>query len=331
MAIIGIGLAIGAPFALGGSSVLNTLGHVGAPMFSILLGLAIISGVAKAGKLQILLASLGHRLPFMRTTAITFATDLAFLSSPAGAAGYVVNVALLRASGASLSVSTTVVGAEQALDFIFFAVAIPVAAITALVPLAALVPAVPGSVCVALLVAVLLFILAFWRGRHFMAAVLHDLVHAIPWVRARQDRIGQFVAELRKQVHTLVTGSANQNVALLALTTLQWITRYGVLWLVLLEFGCKLPFGFVLVLQAVVLHLAQWTGVPAGGGSADLGLAAALGAWASTPTIATVLLLWRFSTLYFPLMIGAFSFVVLTCTRPTDEPINGSRTSSLLG
>jgi uncharacterized protein (TIRG00374 family) len=233
----------------------------------------------------------------------------------------VVNVALLRTSGTSLSVSTTVVGAEQALDFVFFALAIPLAAISALVPLAHLVPTVPRSVYVVLLLAVLLFALALWCGRHFMAGVLRDFLHAIPWFQARQERISQFVAELREQIHTIVNGPAKQNVTLLMLTILQWFTRYGVLWLVLLEFGYKLPFGFVLVLQAVVLHLAQWTGIPAGGGSADLGLAAALGAWATTPTIATVLLLWRFSTLYFPLMLGVLSFVVLTCTRRTNETI----------
>jgi uncharacterized protein (TIRG00374 family) len=253
--------------------------------------------------------------------AITFVTDLAFLSSPAGAAGCVVNISLLRTNGVSLSVSTTVVGAKQVLDFVFFAVTIPIAAISALVPLAHLVPMVSRSVCVALLVAVLLFVLAFWCGRHYMAGVLHNLVHAIPRFQAGQERIGQFVVELREQVHTIVNGTDKQNVALLMLTALQWFTRCGVLWLVLLEFDYKLPFGFVLVLQAVVLHLAQWTGIPSGGGSADLGLALALGAWASTPAIATVLLLWRFSTLYFPLMVGVLSFFVLTSTLRTNDTI----------
>jgi len=321
MVIIGIGLAVGAPVALDGSAALDTLRSVGAPMFSILAGLAIIGGVAKAGKLQILLASLGYRLPFFRTTAISLVTDLAFLSSPAGAAGYVVNVALLRKAGTSLSVSATVVGADQALDFVFFAVAIPLAALSALVPLASLLPKVSGATCLVVLLAVFFSGVALWWSRNSVLGALKTLARAIPWFRARQERIEHFVAELREQIHAIVNGPARQNVALLMLTVLQWVARYGVLWLVLREFGCNLPFGFVLVLQAVVLHLAQWTGVPAGGGSADLGLAAVLVAWTTMPTIASVLILWRFSTLYFPLALGALGFVVLTCTRRANGVI----------
>lgn len=318
IAIIGVGLAVGAPLALGGSAIFDGLRNVDPHLFITLAGLSIVSGVAKAGKLQILLVGLGHRLPFLRTLAITFATDFAFLSSPAGAAGYVVNVALLRSSGTPWTVSTTVVGAEQALDLVFFAVAMPIAVLSALASLAHVVPSVPGSVYVVLLTVALLVACALWCGRHFIVAALRKFVHAIPWFRARQKRIGEFVSELRGQINALINGTAKQNIALLLLTTLQWMTRYGVLWLVLLELGHQMPFGFVLVLQAVILHLALWTGIPAGGGSADLGLAAALGAWVTSQTMATVLLLWRFSTLYFPLIVGALSLVALTCKWRTN-------------
>lgn len=316
--IVGIGLAVGAPFALGGRALLGSLRNVGPQMFMILAGLSIVSGVAKAGKLQILLGSLGHRLPFLRTLAITFATDFAFLSSPAGAAGYVVNVALLRTAGTSWTVSTTVVGAEQALDLLFFAIAIPVAAISALVPLAHVVPNVPESAYVVLLAVPLVAAFSLWWGRQLVVTALRNFVRDMPWFQARQKRIGEFVSELREQVNTLINGTARKKAALLLLTALQWIIRYGVLWLVLLELGYRVPFGLILILQAVVLHLAQWTGIPAGGGSADLGLAAALASWVMRPTMATALLLWRFSTLYFPLIVGALSLVVLTWKGRTN-------------
>jgi glycosyltransferase 2 family protein len=317
MSIIGVGLALGAPFVLGGSTVLNGLRNVGPQMFIMLAGLAVISGVAKAGKLQILLVSLGSRLPFLRTVAITFVTDFAFLSSPAGAAGYVANVTLLKAAGTSWTVSTAVVGAEQALDFVFFAMALPAAAVSAVIPLAQWVPALPGSVYGIFVTGILLAVAGMWWSRHIIGGTLHKIVCAVSWVRARQERIGEFVSELRKQIGTLNDGPVEAKIALLLLTVIQWITRYGALWLVLLQFGYHVPFGFVLVLQAVVLHLAQWTGVPAGGGSADLGLAAALAPWVMSSTMATALLLWRFSTLYFPLMVGALSVVVLTANWRT--------------
>lgn len=319
MAIIGVGLALGAPFALGGSTILDSLRNVDPQVVMILAGLSVIAGVAKAGKLHILLSSLGQPLPFLRTLAITFVTDFAFLSSPAGAAGYVVNVALLRSAGTPWTVSTTVVGAEQALDLVFFAIAIPLATLSALVPLGQVAPTVPGYVYAIVLTIVLISVIGLWYCRHFMVSAVHRFARTIPWIHVRQERISEFIAESREQLNTLMKGTARRNFVLLSLTTLQWIIRYGVLWLVLHELGYQVPFGFVLLLQAVVLHVALWTGIPSGGGGADIGLAVALSSWATSPVIATTLLLWRFSTLYFPLILGALSMAVLTYTWRTNE------------
>ena len=70
------------------------------------------------------------------------------------------------------------------------------------------------------------------------------------------------------------------------------------LWLVLLLLGHRVPFALILLMQCLVLHAALWTGVPAGGGGAELGLSATLAAWVPPTSIATALLLWRMATLY---------------------------------
>ncbi len=313
--IVGLGLAVGTPFVLCGNAVLASLRDVAPQLILILAGLATVSGVAKAGKLHVLLVNLGQRPIFLRILAISLATDFAFLSSPAGAAGYVVNMALLRTAGTSWVDATAVVGAEQALDLFFFAVAMPVAAISGLGPLAQIAPKFSESAYIALLTVVLFGSGGFWYSRHRMIAALYRFVCAVPWLQVKQERFGEFLAELRVQLGTLLHGDANRNLALLLLTTLQWLTRYGVLWVVLLELGYRLPFGFVLVLQAGILHLAQWTGIPAGGGSADMALAAALATWVTSSTMATVLILWRFGTLYFPLITGAFALAGLSGNR----------------
>jgi len=280
-------------------------------MFAVLAGLSIVSGIAKAGKLQILLASLGQHLSFWHTLAITFVTDFAFLSSPAGAAGYAVNMGLLKRANMSWSLAAAVVGTEQALDLIFFTLAIPVAVISAWQAVADELPKLPMTTQIGLSAAAVLLVLGLWQGRHFIAKALRSLAASIPWLRTRRSSIAGFVSELRGQMSALIGGSARRNTALLLLTAIQWMTRYGVLWLVLRAQGHIVPFGLVLAIQCVVLHLALWTGIPAGGGSADLGLAAALAPWVGRPVIATTLLLWRFSTLYFPLVLGALSLLIL--------------------
>jgi uncharacterized protein (TIRG00374 family) len=107
---------------------------------------------------------------------------------------------------------------------------------------------------------------------------------------------------------------------LLLLTTLEWLLRYGALWFALLELGHRLPFAFVMVVQAIVLHAALWTGVPAGGGSGDLALAMSFSPWIPRAVMATALVLWRFATLYCPLALGAMGFALLGPRRNQALP-----------
>ncbi|HEX5125736.1 MAG TPA: lysylphosphatidylglycerol synthase transmembrane domain-containing protein [Rhodocyclaceae bacterium] len=310
LSAVGVGLAVGAPFMLFGN-VLASLQNVASHVIAILAAIAVTSAIAKTGKLQILLRSLGQRPGFVRTFAITLVTDFAFLCSPAGAAGYVANIALLQRTGASWSVATTVVGADQALDLVFFAIAVPIATFFALGPLTQALPKTShfnyaivlliGAACIGVL----------WFNRQRILTVLRAFIRAIPWLRTRQGRLKQFGKDMRVQIAALLNGHPKWNFALLLCTALQWLLRYGALWYALVELHRRLPFGFVLVMQAMVLHLAQWTGVPAGGGSADLGLAAMFSPWITQSTIATALILWRFATLYVPLILGGLGFVVL--------------------
>jgi uncharacterized protein (TIRG00374 family) len=120
---------------------------------------------------------------------------------------------------------------------------------------------------------------------------------------------------VRRQFALLITGPLWRFIALLMLTTLQWMLRYSALWFILLRLGHRLPLGFVLAVQAVVLHAALWTGVPAGGGGGDLGLAAAFAHWVPWTDMATALVLWRFATLYCPLLLGAAGLAALAWRR----------------
>src|SRR5487761_2089777 len=173
-AAVGLAFAFGSPFVLGGTTVLASLRGVAPQLILILAGLATVSGVAKAGKLHVLLVNLNQRPMFLRILAISLATDFAFLSSPAGAAGYVVNMALLRTSGTSWVDATAVVGAEQVLDLFFFAVAMPVAAISGLGPLAQIAPKFSESAYVALLTVALFGSGGLWYSRHRIISTLHS-------------------------------------------------------------------------------------------------------------------------------------------------------------
>jgi uncharacterized protein (TIRG00374 family) len=323
-ALLGVGLSMGVPFILGSHALLAGLRTVPVEVFLVLAASAAVSALAKAGKLQLMQTTLGLRIPFMRTFAITLVTDFAFLVSPLGAAGYGVNIGLLQRAGASWAIATTVVGADQALDLTFFGVAVPIALLFSIGALAHLLPMVSLSTVATTLAGLTILMGALWMCRGYLARALGAAGHLVPWLRVRRSRWDTFRHSVHQQWRLLITGPRDRFVALLLLTTLQWLLRYSALWFILLELGYRLPLGFVLAVQAVVLHAALWTGVPAGGGGGDLALAAAFAAWVPRAALATALVLWRFATLYCPLMLGAVGFLALAWRRRAATPAPAS-------
>jgi uncharacterized protein (TIRG00374 family) len=311
LAVLGVGLAMGAPFVLGAHAVLAGLRSVSLQIFAVLVASAALSAAAKAGKLHLMQTALGLKLRFIRTFTLTVVTDFAFLVSPLGAAGYGVNMSLLQRAGASWALATTVVGADQALDLTFFAAAVPISFLLALGPLTQVTPDFPLPAIVGTLAGLTLVASVLWLCRRPAAAALDAAGRRIVWLRARRARWNRFRQSVGRQWVLLLTGPRWRLAALLVLTTMQWLLRYSALWFILHELGYRLPLGFVLAVQAVVLHAALWTGVPAGGGGGDLALAAAFAPWVPRAAMATALVLWRFATLYCPLLFGAAGFIAL--------------------
>lgn len=319
LALVGVGLATAAPVLLSDHPVFAELRAVSVRVFLLLAASAAVSVGAKACKLQILQAMLGVRLHFVRTLAITLVSDFAFLASPFGVAGYATNIALLRRSGASWACATAVVGSDQALDMMFFAVVIPVSAWLALGQVTQVLPQVNTLMQCAVPLIAMLVAGAVWAYRRQLAAVLDAASRRIRWLERRRAGFGAFRQNLQQQIGLLMAGRRRHVFALLLLTTLEWLLRYGALWFALLELGHRLPFAFVMVVQAIVLHAALWTGVPAGGGGGDLALALSFSPWIPRAAMATALVLWRFATLYCPLALGAMGFALLGLRRNRES------------
>ena len=303
--------ALVVPILLGGSDALATAWNFPLPNLAALTLLTIVSWLGKAQKLRVLLRQLGTPLPFARALGISLATDFAFMATPAGVGGYPANIHLLKRAGVSTTASTAIVLADQLLDLLFFALAIPLSLLVLLST------DLPNGLREAALSMILLLALAgaiivllrhrFWS---WIFASRRSFERR-SWRHRLQLRLLRFLHGMRQQARVLAHADAMFYAILALLTTLQWLTRYGSLWLVLILLGHPLPFAYALLLQALILHAAQWTGVPSGAGGAEIGLAAALAAWAPATSIATALLLWRYATLYLGLAAGGIAWLML--------------------
>jgi len=296
------------PLYFGGEAALRATLSLTASGYAALFALIFASWIARTLKLQLLLRRMGVEVGFVQVFEISLATDFGFLATPAGLGGYAASVYYARRAGASISAAAALTAADQALDLVFFALVLPIAGLaffgTAL-PAQLVTAALATSAGLVAIALALWIAQRQWRG--WPAA----------WQRAGsrwpklQRAVGEFRAQAAAQARMLLGGGPAFLGSAFALTVLQWMTRYGILWLVLVLLGCPVSFWLLLALQALVLHVAQWSGVPAGGGGAELGLTASLATWVPAATLATALLLWRLVTLYFALGAGAIAIARL--------------------
>jgi len=323
---LAIGLALLAAFAvpllLGGRSTLFELAQVPPADIFAITGMAMLGWLARAAKLGLLMRRLDLHPSRARVVAISLATEFAFLATPGGVGGYAAGVYYARGVGASLPCAGSITAADQLLDLMFFALVLPLAVFgLAEVPLPAGLRE-AALVCSALLCAVLIALVAAHRvlGRWLFAP--RGLVSRLPSLRRHAAALRDFFASCSTRLRQLAGGGPRFMLGLFVCTTVQWLVRYGLLWLILAHLGSPLPFAFVLLLQGIVLHAAAWTGIPSGGGGADLGLAAALAPMVPLASLGTALLLWRFATLYLPLVAGLAALLALRVrpARVRSEP-----------
>ncbi len=303
------------PLAVGGRAALVQVLRFAPIDAAALLALAAIAALARALKQCLLLHRLGLRLGIAPSLAVSLATEAAFALTPAGAGGYPASVWLLRRTGARLPTAIATTAADPLLDGVFFAIALPLAALSAVDSSAPTVlRELALATAIALAMVAALATLAWRPLRRLALRLLPRLWRLSPLARRRRALTATTV-RLRRALRRLRRGGLLFLLLALALTTAQWCARYAILWLILDRLGAPLPFALVLLLQALVLHAAQWTGSPAGAGGADLGLGLALAPLLPAPKLAAALLLWRLGTLVLPVAAGALALLALGLHR----------------
>ena len=306
------------PLALGGHDALVAASRIPISGVAGLAGLALASALARAIKLRLLGMRLGQRLGVARSLITSLASDAAFQATPAGAGGYPATVLLLRRGGVPVSAGLAMSAGDQALDTLFFVLALPLACAFDLGD------AVPASwheyawIPAAAVALVALAIVGLWRSHPRWWPPLRRHVLRVRFIRARRTRLRGFRNHLIADLARLCNGSPLVTLALACTVAAQWLARYGALWLALAALGHPLHFGLVFVAQSVALHVAQWTGVPGGVGGGDVALAGALSPWAPLAVLGPALLLWRLTTFHAVLLIGAIAFA---CDRRRIEPV----------
>lgn len=329
-----IAITVIAPILLGGRDALSATLHFSAHGYLAILALIAASWCCRAIKLQMLLRRFDVPARFARVIGISLATDFAFMTTPGGVGGYAASLYYLRRAGASASGAAAITAADQGMDVIFFVLALPIAGLCLIVSstLGADAPHALSAIAFATSAATVLLAVSVLLGRHKLGRWFAGLSFGQRWPRLSRAHHAAcaFLSTLRDDAALVQAGGPGFLFNIFALTALQQLTRYAILWLALLLLGHSVAFPLVLLLQVFVLQAATWTGIPSGAGGAELGLTATLTAWVPAASLATALLLWRIATLYVALIAGAVAIAALArSSRLSASDASSARADSI--
>jgi uncharacterized protein (TIRG00374 family) len=320
--VLAVGGTIGVPLLMGGRAAFASVLELPLWGYVSIAALVSLNWLARTTKLLCLSRRLHVPATFWRMFAVSLATDFGFMVTPAGIGGYAACVHFLRRIGASTSGAVAITAADQLLDVVFFVLAVPAAAIAlgwAVLPHIAF-DALHVAIGIALTV---VLPLAVWRGYRW--ALRGDRPCPAAWNRAAR-KLAEFATRARSDTRALFTSGALFTAQILALTVLQQCSRYGLLALIFDVLGYHVPLAVVFVLQTLVVQAAAWTGIPAGGGAAEIGLSASFAQWIPGTSLASALVVWRVATLHIGLVAGVVALVWLstnTFDGERDRPASG--------
>lgn len=319
-------LSLGIPLFSGGWEALSAFRDLSWYAMAGLLGLMASSWFVQASRLMFLGSILGKKLRPRAALGITMAAEFGHAGTPGGAGGPSTYLFLLTRYGLSADQALAVQAVDQAMDLVFLASAIPVALM-----LYALGIGSREIMGISLIVALLVltgFWLLLWILGHYRPVVLFlgRVINRLPRLHRFRYKLARFILRFRHSIRILVQMGIGRLLVLYLQSLFYWMTRYSVLPLLFVLLGQEMNFWYLFLIQPLLLGAGMLTFLPGGGGGVELGYTALLRNSLSAGAAASTLLLWRFVTFYFLLIVCFPVFLVMTgshareiMSRPREE------------
>ena len=310
-------------------------------------GMVFCSWACAAGKVWMLCRSFGYRLGFGQALTVTLATEFGIAVSPAGVGGSVMFLTLLQRAGIPLAVGGSMLAVDVAVDLAFLAVLTPFVLATiytflegarsslSFETLSWLITVAGLGAATALLVAFLAGTISTRRIRAGTGAVTQGrLFRCLAWLRLLRWKAGQTARLTRATGRLLLVDKRPALYAMFLLATSGWLCRYAVLPLILVGFSAQGNPFYLMAVQGFLFAMSLMLVLPGGGGSIELVGSLLIQPFVPRAAVGIVLLVWRFLTFHFYLLVGGAVFLCfggrLAGTARPDSPASSSLAATIL-
>lgn len=297
------------PLLLGGSGLFQRLLSFPPGLLLGMLGMIGLGWYLNAVRLRLLVGRqlLGQR----RALGIVVATEFAICATPGGAGGPLTMMALLVRQGVAPAKGTATYAVEQLTDLLFFACALVGVLLYAVThSINAYIASLLGF-SAALLLGVIVLLALLGRFHRQVFLLNGWLIGKFGMKAARKRHWARKVLSFRNALLECFRLPRTILLSVFLLTTLHWLLRYSVLYLTLQGLGSQLAWAWTFIVQLLALTAGQLSLLPGGAGGAELASAALLAPLVGKSTAGATILIWRFVTYYFYLIVGAPVFLHL--------------------
>lgn len=268
-----------------------------------------------AGRIRVLSAGLGYRVPFRACVPIVLANVLAAAITPSSAGGEPVRVHELYRSGVRAGDATAVVVAERLLDVLLLLAAVVLAVVLLGRQLDALGvqggPLIPAIGLFVLAFAGLLLVALRWpqglkRALVRVTAVLGRWVpaRAATWLGHLPERLDHEVDYFHAAFGRFATRGLGHLAGALVLSAGYWLLDFLVASFVLLALGLPPSWLLSLLCQMLVNVIALVPFTPGGAGLAEASAASLYGLFVPTSSLGVMVVLWRLIVYHLNILLG---------------------------
>jgi len=318
--LLALALLVGGtvPLVLGGPEAFHDLARLPLGWLLLLLAMIGLCWNLNAWRLRLMLNGRAPTLGHGSALITTVATEFSLNATPGGSGAPFTLAALLSRHGVAPSRATAVLAVDQLTDMLVFATLLPTVAFYGLARYldwgAWWQLAVPLGLLLGGLAAVVLTV----RHQRWLLVASGELLAWLGMRRRRRFRLARATLRFRRGLEETLAVSRRRLALMFGLCMLHWLLRYSVIYIAVLALGQHLDWAYGFFVQMVAMGAGHLTLLPGGAGGAEVAGAALLNPWLGTVTAATVIVIWRFVTFYWYLIVGALLMLYLGAreTRP---------------
>ncbi len=277
------------------------------------LGLHIVSFFFWALRIKLLSRTNGHKLSFGRALTTVIASLFAASITPGYVGGEPVRIKKLTDYGQPVGTATAIALGERGFDSIFFVGVFGFIILTGLEILSGQmrIYATIGTVVLALF---LVFLILSMGANTFLNRTMGWLEKVIKRFQRKGKSYEQSIPKIIEHVETYVSSTKEiflkhpvSLVAGIGVTALLWISDFMVPIALLVGFGVMPNLLYIILIQVILVLISLIPVTPGSSGIMEILMIATFSVFLPHARLIAFVIMWRFITFYFNLIIGSLS------------------------